>query len=64
MKVQLFSMLVIAVAFASLTYKPAAPERAEPEAIDFADLNSQAATALHALQSLEQHGGTQTAAAF
>ena len=51
MKFQLFSLLVIAVAYASLTYKPSADEPAEPGLVDFAGLYSQANTALESLQT-------------
>jgi hypothetical protein len=51
MKFQLFSLLVIAVAYASLTYKPAAEEPAEPGLVDFAGLYNQANTALESLQT-------------
>lgn len=51
MKVQLFSMLVFAIAFASLTYRPTAEEQAEPGQIDFASLHGQAASALQSLQA-------------
>lgn len=51
MKVQLFSMLVFAIAFASLTYTPSADEQPEPGHIDFASLHGQAASALQSLQS-------------
>lgn len=50
MKVQLFSMLVFAIAFASLTYRPSPDERPELGEIDFASLHGQAASALHSLQ--------------
>jgi hypothetical protein len=51
MKVQLFSLLVAAVAYASLTYKPFANEPAEPSLIDFAGLYGQANSALESLQT-------------
>ena len=57
MKVQLFSMLVFAIAFASLTYRPTAEEQAEPGTIDFASLHGQAASALHSLQTSQAQLG-------
>jgi len=51
MKVQLFSLLVIAVTYASLTYRPTAEEQAEPGYIDFASLHGQANSALALLQT-------------
>lgn len=51
MKVQLFSMLVFAIAFASLTYRPSADEQPGLAEIDFASLHGQAASALNSLQT-------------
>jgi hypothetical protein len=51
MKVQLFSLLVVAIAYASLTYRPSANESAEPGRIDFPGLYGQANSALESLQT-------------
>ena len=54
MKVQLFSLLVVAIAYATLTYRPAAEEKAEPGQIDFASLHGQASSALALLQTSQE----------
>lgn len=53
MKVELFSMLVFAIAFASLTYRTSADHQPELGEIDFSSLHGQAASALHSLQTAQ-----------
>ena len=66
MKVQLFSMLVIAIATACLTYKPSPDEQADSSQIDFSNLRGQAASALQSLQASQAQrlAEAETAATF
>ena len=55
MKVQLFTMLVAAVAYSHFIYKPSTGAQSTPDPIDFASLHSQAANALQSLQSAQEN---------
>jgi hypothetical protein len=56
MKAKLFSCLFAAVVVAGITsYRPAADQRIDAIEIDFADLHSQASSALQTLQLSREH---------